>query len=436
MQEDRRSINGPGLEVSARDVLNCTPRPNEEAPTTAGYKHDDEKFVAEVKTGPAGWKDSEITFPDGGWRAWMVVAGAMSCTFSTFGFANTWGVFQSYYETDLLRDTSPSTIAWIGSIQYALVFIPGVITGRLVDLGYFRVPFSVGTTFVVIATFLIAQCTKYWQFFLCQGIFLGLGAGICFGATLPVVGHWFSKKRGLALGLTALGSSCGGTVYPIAARQLIPRVGFPWTIRILGFMIVATLGFSNLTLARRLPPKNMPGGIFNVRVFRSLAFTVYCLSAFVCFLGIYTVLTYIDVAATRIGISPDFSFYLVSIANASAGPSRVICGVLADRFGAVNVISSLIAIAVLYGLSNAAFVSSFNMPLYEMGEMGDVGRRIGTVMMFSAVGGLVGPPISGAILNRTGGLEASVFPCYAPSLGFCSWDARVSSALYLDQRER
>lgn len=64
--------------------------------------------------------------------------------------------------------------AWVGSIQYALVFIPGVFTGRLVDLGYFRVPFSVGTAFVIIATFLTAQCTKYWHFLLCQGIFLGV----------------------------------------------------------------------------------------------------------------------------------------------------------------------------------------------------------------------------------------------------------------------
>lgn len=64
--------------------------------------------------------------------------------------------------------------AWIGSIQYALVFIPGVFTGRLVDLGYFRVPFSIGSAFVVIAAFLTAQCTKYWQFLLCQGIFLGV----------------------------------------------------------------------------------------------------------------------------------------------------------------------------------------------------------------------------------------------------------------------
>lgn len=64
--------------------------------------------------------------------------------------------------------------AWIGSIQYALVFVPGVVTGRLVDLGYFRVPFGVGTIIVVVATFLVAQCTKYWQFLLCQGILLGV----------------------------------------------------------------------------------------------------------------------------------------------------------------------------------------------------------------------------------------------------------------------
>lgn len=56
------------------------------------------------------------------------------------------------------------------------------------------------------------------------------------------------------------------------------------------------------------------------------------------------------------------------------------------------------------------------MPLYDMGEMGDVGRRIGTVMMFSAVGALVGPPISGAILNQTGGLEAVSY--YAGEQGY------------------
>ncbi|KAG2151328.1 hypothetical protein DEU56DRAFT_898528, partial [Suillus clintonianus] len=41
-----------------------------------------------------------------------------------FGYVNPWGVsevFQAYYEEDLLYHTSPSTIAWIGSVDLAQV---------------------------------------------------------------------------------------------------------------------------------------------------------------------------------------------------------------------------------------------------------------------------------------------------------------------------
>lgn len=47
-----------------------------------------------------------------------------------------------------------------------------------------------------------------------------------FGPTLGIVSHWFSKRRGLALGVNAIGSSIGGTVFPIAAQNLIPEVGY------------------------------------------------------------------------------------------------------------------------------------------------------------------------------------------------------------------
>ncbi|EAU80686.2 hypothetical protein CC1G_08293 [Coprinopsis cinerea okayama7 len=353
------------------------------------------------------WKDEDIVYPDGGLRAWMVVIGA-------------------YYETTMLPTTSPSAIAWIGSMQYSLVYIPGVFAGRLCDLGYFKVPFITGASIAVLAIFLIAESTKYWQLLVTQGIMLGLGAGICDGALFPVVAHWWYKRRGLVFGLAAVGASAGGAVYPIAARELIPLVGFPWTMRIMGFFSAFALGSASILVSRRLPPKNMPGGIFNLAVFKNKTFSVYCGSTLVIFLGIYTVLTYIDIGATRAGISPEFSFYLVSIANASAAPTRVAIGLLADRFGAVNVIvpftlsaailtfawpyattkGSLIALAVLYGMCNSAFASVFNLPLYTLGDMGDVGRRVGIVMFFTSIGALVGPPISGALYDKTGGMHA------------------------------
>lgn len=43
---------------------------------------------------------------------------------------------------------------------------------------------------------------------------------------MAVIAHWFNRRRGFAVGLTAVGSSIGGTVFPIAARQLIPLVGY------------------------------------------------------------------------------------------------------------------------------------------------------------------------------------------------------------------
>jgi len=68
----------------------------------------------------------------------------------------------------------PSYRAWIGSIQYSLVFLPGLVTGRYFDLGYFRSIFLTSSALLVGATFLVAQCTEYWQFLLCQGFAVGV----------------------------------------------------------------------------------------------------------------------------------------------------------------------------------------------------------------------------------------------------------------------
>jgi MFS transporter, MCT family, solute carrier family 16 (monocarboxylic acid transporters), member 10 len=57
------------------------------------------------------------------------------------------------------------------------VFIPGLVTGRMFDLGYLRVPFFIASCVLVVATFLVAECTQYWQFLLCQGFAVGVSGG-------------------------------------------------------------------------------------------------------------------------------------------------------------------------------------------------------------------------------------------------------------------
>ncbi|KAJ3521404.1 hypothetical protein NM688_g9021 [Phlebia brevispora] len=275
--------------------------------------------------------------PNGGLRAWIVVLASTMATFTTFGFVNAWGVYQTYYEQTLLRDQSPSTIAWIGSLQYALIFMTGIPCGRMFDKGWLRLPLGIASACLITATFLTAQCKEYWQFLLCQGFAIGLACGFVMAPMVNVVSQWFTTKKGLAYGCVGMGSSLGGVVFPIASRRLIAEVGFPWTMRIIGFVQICTLLITNLGTGRNLPPKkDLPP--LSLRPFReSTAFTVYCASGLITFLGLYTVLTYIDLSARAAGLDENFSFYLVAIANAGSTVGRLGGGLLTDKIGPLNV---------------------------------------------------------------------------------------------------
>ena len=59
--------------------------------------------------------------------------------------------------------------------QYALIFAPGLFIGRIFDMGWTKIPLTAASALIVAVAFLIAECTKYWHFLLCQGIALGVG---------------------------------------------------------------------------------------------------------------------------------------------------------------------------------------------------------------------------------------------------------------------
>lgn len=123
-------------------------------------------------------KDSEIWFPEGGWQAWLVVFGAWTSTFFSFGYINSFGVFQAYYSNNFLSDHSLSDIAWIGSLQYGLVFGTGIFTGQLFERGHFDLLFPIAGFSLVVLQMLLSLCTEYYQFLLCQGIALGFTLGV------------------------------------------------------------------------------------------------------------------------------------------------------------------------------------------------------------------------------------------------------------------
>ena len=54
------------------------------------------------------------------------------------------------------------------------------------------------------------------------------------------------KRRSFALGVFAVGSSVGGIVHPIVVQQLLERMSFQWTMRIVASILGAAILISNL----------------------------------------------------------------------------------------------------------------------------------------------------------------------------------------------
>ncbi len=153
-------------------------------------------------------------FPDGGLEAWTVALGGWCCLFCSFGWINCVGIFQDYYQTHQLKSYSPSTVAWIPSLEIFMMFLGGTFLGKMFDNYGPRYLLLGGTFFHVFGLMMVSLSTQYYQFLLAQGICSAVGASAIFFAANNSVATWFFRRRALAFGIVTSGSSLGGVILP------------------------------------------------------------------------------------------------------------------------------------------------------------------------------------------------------------------------------
>ncbi len=70
---------------------------------------------------------------EGGVAAWLTVVGSVLVYYASMGLLNSFGFFNNYYSHDFLQNTPTSTIAFIGTLQIALVNSLAAVSGALCD---------------------------------------------------------------------------------------------------------------------------------------------------------------------------------------------------------------------------------------------------------------------------------------------------------------
>ncbi|KAF2135279.1 uncharacterized protein K452DRAFT_281766 [Aplosporella prunicola CBS 121167] len=363
--------------------------------------------------------------PDGGTRAWLVTLGCWCAFFVTFGWINAIGVFQEYYQQHLLRDYSPSTIAWIPACETSMMFAGGLVFGKLFDSYGPVAELLIGSFLHVFGLMMTSLSTEYYQIFLSQAICSAVGSSCVYYACAGSIVTWFERKRSTAFGIAASGSSIGGVVFPIMVFKLIPRVGFPWTMRITAFVVLGLLVVTNLTVRSMITHAPKP---FTVREyllpFRELRFSLLVAAMTMFSFGLFLPFNFLVLQAQSIGMSNDLSEYMIAVLNAASFFGRTLPGPAADRFGRFNVMivtmvlagvvvlaawipattnATVIVFAILYGFFSGAYVSLGPTLLAQISDISQIGIRNGSLYFVVSIAALTGNPIAGALENADHG---------------------------------
>ncbi|KAF1363584.1 MFS general substrate transporter [Lizonia empirigonia] len=322
-------------------------------------------------------------------------------------------------------------------------FALGMFSGRMFDAGYFHWVIIPGMLLAALGTMMTSLCSQYWQFFLAQGLMTGLGCGLQFAPTMSLVTTYFSRNRSVAVAIMASGSASGGLVYPSIARQLMPRIGFPWTVRIMGFMMLAVGSLYCSLLKPRLPPRKS-GPLFEFSAFREPPYSLFLMGIFLIGLGQYFAFYYISSFAVDVlGVPYATGVNVLLVLNGVGILGRLIPSYFADKYtGPYNVLvpscfvsaivlffwplvhseAGLYGWAVCYGFFVAGFQGIFPAVLTTLTkDMSRVGTRNGMGFAVMGLGTLVGPPIAGALIQSHGGsyLAAQMFGGAAVLIGSC-----------------
>ncbi|KAI9374490.1 major facilitator superfamily domain-containing protein [Aspergillus egyptiacus] len=401
--------------------------------------------------------EAEQVYPT--WKYALVVIAGFLVMFITCAFIFAYGVFQSLYEEMARVENTPFTgsstalINLVGILAIALMSMGGPLAMHWVKIYSPQAVIIAGGWVFGIAYILSSFGKALWHFALTQGVLLGIGTCLAYVPTMSVAPTWFTKRRGLAMGVIISGSAVGGMIWPPILRAMITHLGFRNALRISGCISLTLVSVAGCAL--RWEPKFeeqvrlqtqglrrrsawIKPPMVNYRVARSKRFVAQALGCFLQSAGYSTPLFFYAAYASTLGYNPTTAANFITLSNASNFISRIAVGYCADRYGRINalvvttLLSSIavfafwipsmfhtadvtkssanglfIVFTILYGAFASAYISLFPASLIELFGVQHFTSVNGALYLIRGMGALIGTPLTGMLIPNSAALTSS-----------------------------
>jgi MFS family permease len=336
------------------------------------------------------------------------------------------------------------------SLPYTLTMVGfglgGVLIGRLVDrFGIVR-PAAAAAIALGLA-FVASAAAPSMTVFALANLAIGAGCSATFAPLMADISHWFTRRRGIAVGVCAAGNYVGGAIWPPVVQGLVgghiwpaalqgamaeaglPAAGWRQAQAVIGVVCIATMLPLVLVLRRRIAvletgaaaavagDAKAPLGLNPHALFALL-----CVAGVACCVAMAMPQVHIVAYCGDLGYGVARGAEMLSLMLALGIVSRIGSGFVADRIGAIATLlggsilqgvalflyllfdglTSLYVISALFGLFQGGIVPMYAVIVRDYFPPRLAGTLVGLVITATIAGMALGGWMSGAIFDLTG----------------------------------
>jgi MFS family permease len=366
-------------------------------------------------------------------RAWWMVASAFVAMFAAYGVAYSFGAFFKPMAAEFGAPRSATSA--IFSITVLVWCVLGPVTGHLSDRFGPRVVVAGGALVMGLGLALTSMIDRLWLGYLTYGIGVGVGVACAYVPMVAVVGGWFLRRRNTALGIAVagigFGTVCGA---PIAAALIAP---LGWRATYVVFAIATAAILLGCAFVAERPPVHVTPSPFRLGdAIRTPAFGVLYASSLLVSTALFVPFVYLPSYAHDHGVSEFFSAALVGILGGASVAGRMGLGALADRAGVVRLYqasflvlalsysiwmvassyATMVMFALVMGAGYGGYVALSPAVIAHLFGTQRLGTMLGALYTSGGFGAMVGPPMVGLIIDRTGSYRLAIAAAFAVAM--------------------
>lgn len=353
-----------------------------------------------------------------------MVAAAFGSMFTVFAVVYSFGAFFDSMAREFHAGRAATSAVF--SITVFLYFTLGSLTGLLADrLGPRRVV-AAGALAMAAGLVLTSLAPSIWLGYLTYGVGVGIGVACGYVPMVAAVGGWFTRGRSLALGLAISGIGFGTLVGAPVAAALIKSLGWRQTLVLQAAAALILLAVC-AALAER-PPHSATSDLRVGAALRTRRFAAMYVNGVMAGFALFIAFAHLTPFAIHRGTDPVAAAALVGVIGAGSAVGRLALSGIAEPLGPVLAFQAtallfaasfavwllapsypwLVVFAAALGVGYGGWVALAPSVVAELFGTERMGGTIGALYTGPGLGALVGAPLAGFMVDRTGSYTPAI----------------------------